>query len=87
LLTVLITAFGRAISEVGAVMIVGGNIEGFTRVMTTAIALETSKGDLPMALGLGLVLLAVVLLLNATVALLRRWRERADGAGLALVAA
>ena len=83
----LITAFGRAISEVGAVMIVGGNIEGFTRVMTTAIALETSKGDLPMALGLGLVLLAVVLLLNATVALLRRWRERADGAGLALVAA
>jgi hypothetical protein len=50
LLTVLITAFGRAISEVGAVMIVGGNIDGFTRVMTTAIALETSKGDLPLAL-------------------------------------
>jgi tungstate transport system permease protein len=82
LLTVMITAFGRAISEVGAVMIVGGNIEGFTRVMTTAIALETSKGDLPLALGLGLVLLAVVLLLNAVVALLRRWRERADGAGM-----
>jgi tungstate transport system permease protein len=80
LLTVLITAFGRAISEVGAVMIVGGNIEGFTRVMTTAIALETSKGDLPLALGLGLVLLAVVLLLNALVSLLRRWRERADSA-------
>lgn len=80
LLTVLITAFGRAISEVGAVMIVGGNIEGFTRVMTTAIALETSKGDLPLALGLGLVLLAVVLLLNALVALLRRWRELADSA-------
>jgi tungstate transport system permease protein len=79
LLTVLITAFGRAISEVGAVMIVGGNIEGFTRVMTTAIALETSKGDLPLALGLGLVLLAVVLLLNAAVSLLRRWRERVDG--------
>ena len=76
----LITAFGRAISEVGAVMIVGGNIEGFTRVMTTAIALETSKGDLPLALGLGLVLLAVVLLLNALVSLLRRWRERADSA-------
>jgi tungstate transport system permease protein len=65
---------------VGAVMIVGGNIEGFTRVMTTAIALETSKGDLPLALGLGLVLLAVVLLLNALVSLLRRWRERADSA-------
>jgi tungstate transport system permease protein len=86
LLTVIITAFGRAISEVGAVMIVGGNIEGFTRVMTTAIALETSKGDLPLALGLGLVLLAVVLALNAVVSLLRRWRERADGAGLAAVA-
>ena len=63
LLTVLIAAFGRAISEVGAVMVVGGNIEGFTRVMTTAIALETSKGDLPLALALGLLLLAVVLLL------------------------
>jgi tungstate transport system permease protein len=73
LLMVLITAFGRAISEVGAVMIVGGNIDGFTRVMTTAIALETSKGDLPLALGLGLVLLTVVLLLNALVALLARW--------------
>jgi len=55
------------------VMLVGGNIDGFTRVMTTAIALETSKGDLPLALGLGLVLLAVVLLLNALVALLARW--------------
>lgn len=82
LLTVLITAFGRAVSEVGAVMIVGGNIEGFTRVMTTAIALETSKGDLPLALGLGIVLLAVVLLLNSLVALLRRWRERLDGGDL-----
>ena len=81
LLTVLITAFGRAVSEVGAVMVVGGNIEGFTRVMTTAIALETSKGDLPLALGLGVVLLAVVLVLNAMVSLLSRWRERADGAG------
>jgi tungstate transport system permease protein len=78
LLTVLIAAFGRAISEVGAVMIVGGNIEGFTRVMTTAIALETSKGDLPLALALGIVLLAVVLALNGLVALLRRWRERQD---------
>jgi len=74
LLTVLIACFGRAISEVGAVMIVGGNIDGFTRVMTTAIALETSKGDLPLALALGLVLLAVVLALNALVSALRRWR-------------
>ncbi|MFN7122281.1 MAG: ABC transporter permease [Hydrogenophaga sp.] len=80
LVTVLLTAFGRAVSEVGAVMIVGGNIEGFTRVMTTAIALETSKGDLPLALGLGLVLLGVVLVLNALVSLLSRWRERADSA-------
>jgi tungstate transport system permease protein len=87
LLTVLITAFGRAVSEVGAVMIVGGNIDGFTRVMTTAIALETSKGDLPLALGLGLVLLAVVLLLNALVSGLRRWRERSDGLGLSVMAA
>jgi len=79
LLTIFITAFGRAISEVGTVMIVGGNIDGFTRVMTTAIALETSKGDLPLALGLGVVLLAVVLLLNALVSVVRRWRERADG--------
>ena len=79
LLTVLIAAFGRAISEVGAVMVVGGNIDGFTRVMTTAIALETSKGDLPLALALGLVLLAVVLLLNAAIALLRNWRERLEG--------
>jgi tungstate transport system permease protein len=74
LLTVLIACFGRAISEVGAVMIVGGNIDGFTRVMTTAIALETSKGDLPLALALGLVLLGVVLALNALIAGLRRWR-------------
>jgi tungstate transport system permease protein len=72
-LMVLLAAFGRAIAEVGAVMVVGGNIEGFTRVMTTAIALETSKGDLPLALGLGLVLLAVVLLLNTVVALVRQW--------------
>ena len=77
LMTIFVTAFGRAISEVGAVMIVGGNIDGFTRVMTTAIALETSKGDLPLALALGLVLLAVVGLLNLLVGLLRR---RADGA-------
>jgi len=64
------------------VMLVGGNIDGFTRVMTTAIALETSKGDLPLALGLGLVLLGVVLLLNAVIALLRRWREGVEGTAL-----
>lgn len=81
LLTVLVAAFGRAISEVGAVMVVGGNIDGFTRVMTTAIALETSKGDLALALALGVLLLAVVLLLNALVVLLRRWRlGRGDAA-------
>jgi tungstate transport system permease protein len=78
LLTVLIASFGRAISEVGAVMIVGGNIDGFTRVMTTAIALETSKGDLPLALGLGLILLGVVLFLNVLISLVRRWRERSE---------
>ena len=85
LTTILVTAFGRAISEVGAVMIVGGNIDGFTRVMTTAIALETSKGDLPLALALGLVLLAVVGLLNVLVALLRRRSEADLGASPALV--
>ena len=74
LATLVIAAFGRAISEVGAVMVVGGNIEGFTRVMTTAIALETSKGDLPLALALGLILLLVVLILNAALALLVRWQ-------------
>jgi len=79
LLTVVIASFGRAISEVGAVMIVGGNMEGFTRVMTTAIALETSKGDLPLALALGLILLAVVLVLNLLLAMLRRWRESQEG--------
>ena len=79
LLTVCIAVFGRAISEVGAVMMVGGNIDGFTRVMTTAIALETSKGDLPLALALGAVLLWVVLCLNACIAVLRRWRIRREG--------
>jgi len=84
LLTVVIASFGRAISEVGAVMLVGGNIDGFTRVMTTAIALETSKGDLPLALGLGLVLLGVVLVLNAITGLLRRWREAQGGVGVVM---
>lgn len=69
-LTIGLTAFGRAVSEVGAVMIVGGNINGVTRVMTTAIALETSKGDLALALALGAVLLGVVALLNLAVAAL-----------------
>lgn len=78
LLTVLIAAFGRAISEVGAVMVVGGNIDGFTRVMTTSIALETSKGDLALALALGLLLLGLVLLLNGLIVLVRYWRERLD---------
>jgi tungstate transport system permease protein len=77
LLVVLIACFGRAVSEVGAVMIVGGNIDGFTRVMTTAIALETSKGDLPLAMALGAVLLLVVLALHALIALLGRWRAGA----------
>ena len=82
-MTVLVLAFGRAISEVGAVMVVGGNIDGFTRVMTTAIALETSKGDLPLALALGLVLLAVVLLLHSAMAVLRRGSGRSSALGLA----
>jgi len=86
LLTVMIASFGRAISEVGAVMIVGGNIDGFTRVMTTAIALETSKGDLPLALGLGMILLSVVLLLNMLITLLSRWRAAQEAGGGAATA-
>ncbi|MEQ5802361.1 ABC transporter permease [Halomonas sp. H10-9-1] len=65
LVTVILAGFGRASAEVGAVMIVGGNIDGVTRMMTTAIVLETSKGDLPLALGLGIVLLGLVTLVNA----------------------
>ena len=65
LVTVVLAGFGRASAEVGAVMIVGGNIDGVTRVMTTAIVLETSKGNLPLALGLGIVLLGLVALVNA----------------------
>ena len=80
LLHMLITCFGRGIAEVGTVMVVGGNIEGFTRVMTTAIALETTKGDLPMALALGMVLLLLVLVLNLLIALLPWWRDRLTGA-------
>ena len=76
-LTVLLTAFGRAIAEVGAVMIVGGNIAGITRVMTTSIALETSKGDLALALALGLVLLAVVGFINVLIGFAQRGRGSA----------
>ena len=79
LLTVLLAGFGRASAEVGAVMVVGGNIEGFTRVMTTAIALETSKGDLPLALALGLVLMVIVLGVNAAAQLLREAATRWSG--------
>lgn len=75
-LTLLIAAFGRAIAEVGAVMIVGGNIDGVTRVMTTTIALETSKGDLPLALALGFVLLAVVAAINAVIGLVQLRQQR-----------
>ena len=79
LVTIVLAGFGRAAAEVGAVMIVGGNIDGVTRVMTTAIALETSKGDLPLALGLGIVLLSLVLLLNALAALIRELATRRYG--------
>ncbi|MES2564759.1 MAG: ABC transporter permease [Pseudomonadota bacterium] len=71
LFTIVLAGFGRAAAEVGAVMIVGGNIDGVTRVMTTAIALETSKGDLPLALGLGIILVALVLLVNAAAQLIK----------------
>jgi len=79
LVTIVLAGFGRAAAEVGAVMIVGGNIDGVTRVMTTAIALETSKGDLPLALGLGLVLLAIVLALNATAYVVKETAQRRYG--------
>jgi len=72
-LTVVLAGFGRAASEVGAVIIVGGNIDGITRVMTTAIALETSKGDLPLALGLGIVLITLVTTLNLGAHVTRQW--------------
>jgi tungstate transport system permease protein len=80
LLTALLAGFGRAAAEVGAVMIVGGNVDGFTRTMTTAIALETSKGNLPLALGLGLVLISLVLVINAAAWGVRLWSERQAGA-------
>ena len=79
LATVLLAGFGRAIAEVGAVMIVGGNINGVTRVMTTTIALETSKGDPPLALALGLVLIAIVVSLNAAAQATRGWAKARFG--------
>jgi tungstate transport system permease protein len=79
LLTAVLAGLGRASAEVGAVMIVGGNIDGVTRVMTTTIALETSKGDLPLALGLGLVLMGVVLVLNTAAHLVKEAAQRRHG--------
>jgi len=79
LVTTVLAGFGRAAAEVGAVMIVGGNIDGVTRVMTTAIALETSKGDLPLALGLGAVLISIVVAVNAAAYLVNEWSARRYG--------
>lgn len=79
LLTIVLAGFGRAAAEVGAVMIVGGNISGVTRVMTTSIALETSKGDLPLALGLGLILVGIVLCVNAAAQLIKDAASRRYG--------
>jgi tungstate transport system permease protein len=79
LLTAVLAGLGRASAEVGAVMIVGGNIDGVTRVMTTTIALETSKGDLPLALGLGVVLISIVLVLNAAAFVLKEAAQRRYG--------
>ncbi|MBZ9918899.1 ABC transporter permease [Mesorhizobium sp. BR1-1-12] len=79
LVTALLAGFGRAAAEVGTVMIVGGNIDGFTRTMTTAIALETSKGNLPLAMGLGLMLIFLILLINAAAWGVRVWSEQRAG--------
>ena len=79
LVTILLAGFGRAAAEVGAVMIVGGNIDGFTRVMTTSIALETSKGNLPLALGLGLVLISLIMAVNIGAWSLRQWAGQHAG--------
>jgi tungstate transport system permease protein len=79
LLTAVLAGLGRACAEVGAVMIVGGNIDGVTRVMTTTIALETSKGDLPLALSLGVVLVTIVLMLNAAAYSLKEAAQRRYG--------
>ncbi|HYC13577.1 MAG TPA: ABC transporter permease [Stellaceae bacterium] len=79
LVTTVLAGFGRAAAEVGAVMIVGGNIDGVTRVMTTTIALETSKGDLPLALGLGFVLIAIIVAVNAAAYLTKELAQRRYG--------
>jgi tungstate transport system permease protein len=79
LVTTLLAGFGRAVAEVGGVIIVGGNIDGLTRTMTTATALETSKGNLPLAIGLGMVLIAIVVALNALTWTARRAGERLAG--------
>jgi len=79
LVTVVLAGFGRAAAEVGAVIIVGGNIDGVTRVMTTAISLETSKGDLPLALGLGIILVGVVFIVNAAAQLIKTAAVRRYG--------
>ena len=79
LLTTILAGFGRAAAEVGAVMIVGGNIDGVTRVMTTTIALETSKGDLPLALGLGMILIVIVIAVNAAAYLTKELAQRRYG--------
>ena len=79
LLTTVLAGFGRAAAEVGAVMIVGGNIDGVTRVMTTTIALETSKGNLPLALGLGIILIAIVIAVNAAAYLTKELAQRRYG--------
>jgi tungstate transport system permease protein len=78
LLTVFLAAFGRAIAEVGAIIIVGGNIRGYTRTMTTTIALETSKGDLALALGLGLILILLSVSVSATAFMLAAWTARRE---------
>ena len=79
LLTAVLAGFGRAIAEVGAVMIVGGNIDGVTRVMTTAISLETSKGDLALALALGIVLITIVVLVNAAAQIIKTTAMKRHG--------
>ena len=79
LIVAVLAAFGRAISEVGAVLVVGGNIDGHTRTMTTAISLETQKGDLPLALSLGLVLIVLIIVVNALASVLRSYAMRTYG--------
>ena len=79
LVVAVLAAFGRAVSEVGAVLVVGGNIDGHTRTITTAISLETQKGDLPLALALGVVLIALVIVVNALASVLRSYAMRTYG--------